>query len=214
MNTGIGDATNLGWKLAFAARDQGAYDDVLLDSYELERRPVARQIVALTHAVFWAEAATDPVARAIRSAVAATGPRVLPVVLRERRLLAEGVRLLGQLRVNDRASPLSLTAHAPRSWPRGGDRLGDADVATAASAARLHDLTASPGLHLLLQRDATVVTSVRAHAAHSHRLDAPGTAIAVIRPDGYVGFAGDTADHHLLETWLTLASAPRSRSVP
>jgi 2,4-dichlorophenol 6-monooxygenase len=39
MNTGIGDAHNLGWKVAMAMG--GHADDRLLDTYELERRPVA-----------------------------------------------------------------------------------------------------------------------------------------------------------------------------
>ncbi|QFY41202.1 FAD-binding monooxygenase [Candidatus Methylospira mobilis] len=44
MNTGIQDAVNLGWKLAYV--QQGAGDaDILLDSYEAERRPIARGVV-------------------------------------------------------------------------------------------------------------------------------------------------------------------------
>ncbi|GAB86950.1 FAD-dependent monooxygenase [Gordonia rubripertincta] len=39
LNTGFGDVFNLGWKLAAVVN--GAGGDVLLDSYELERRPVA-----------------------------------------------------------------------------------------------------------------------------------------------------------------------------
>jgi 2-polyprenyl-6-methoxyphenol hydroxylase-like FAD-dependent oxidoreductase len=50
MNTGMKDAVNLGWKLAFAATSSDPA--VLLDSYERERRPVARQVPALTHLVF------------------------------------------------------------------------------------------------------------------------------------------------------------------
>ena len=45
MNTGIQDAANLGWKLGLALR--GAPDS-LLETYETERRPVARQVVRLT----------------------------------------------------------------------------------------------------------------------------------------------------------------------
>ena len=38
MNTAIAGAHNLGWKMAWVLR--GWADDSLLDSYELERRPV------------------------------------------------------------------------------------------------------------------------------------------------------------------------------
>jgi 2-polyprenyl-6-methoxyphenol hydroxylase-like FAD-dependent oxidoreductase len=44
MNTGIQDATNLGWKLAYALNGIGDAD-LLLDSYEAERRPVAREVI-------------------------------------------------------------------------------------------------------------------------------------------------------------------------
>lgn len=40
MNTGIGDAHNLAWKLAFVL--QGHADKTLLDSYDLERKPIAQ----------------------------------------------------------------------------------------------------------------------------------------------------------------------------
>ena len=46
MNTGIGDAINLAWKLAAVLRD-GAPDG-LLDSYEAERRPFAQRLVGTT----------------------------------------------------------------------------------------------------------------------------------------------------------------------
>ncbi len=43
-NTGIGDAADLGWKLAAAVR--GWAGDDLLGSYETERRPIARRAIA------------------------------------------------------------------------------------------------------------------------------------------------------------------------
>jgi 2-polyprenyl-6-methoxyphenol hydroxylase-like FAD-dependent oxidoreductase len=43
MNSGIGDAFNLGWKLALVC--EGDADPALLDSYEIERRPVALEII-------------------------------------------------------------------------------------------------------------------------------------------------------------------------
>jgi 2-polyprenyl-6-methoxyphenol hydroxylase-like FAD-dependent oxidoreductase len=46
MNTGIQDAFNLGWKLALVARGRGR--PALLDSYEAERLPVIRALLAGT----------------------------------------------------------------------------------------------------------------------------------------------------------------------
>lgn len=44
MNTGIQDAVNLGWKLAYALRGVGNAE-MLLSSYEAERRPIARAVI-------------------------------------------------------------------------------------------------------------------------------------------------------------------------
>ncbi|QCS65493.1 FAD-dependent oxidoreductase [Achromobacter denitrificans] len=46
MNTGIGDAVDLGWKLS--AMLEGWGGPKLLDSYEIERRPVAQRIVNIS----------------------------------------------------------------------------------------------------------------------------------------------------------------------
>ncbi|MYR03914.1 MULTISPECIES: FAD-dependent monooxygenase [unclassified Streptomyces] len=48
MNTGIGDADNLAWKLA--AVTAGHAGDALLDTYEAERRPLARQVIDISTA--------------------------------------------------------------------------------------------------------------------------------------------------------------------
>jgi 2-polyprenyl-6-methoxyphenol hydroxylase-like FAD-dependent oxidoreductase len=45
FNTGVGDAVNLGWKLA--AVHQGWAPDELLDSYGVERRPIEKQTIEL-----------------------------------------------------------------------------------------------------------------------------------------------------------------------
>src|ERR671939_35596 len=76
MNTGIGDAVNLAWKLAAALG--GRADPVLLDSYEAERIPFARSLVRTTDRVFEAFVGRGAFSRMVRSALL---PFVLPLVL-------------------------------------------------------------------------------------------------------------------------------------
>ena len=57
MNTGMGDVDNLGWKLAAVLAGWGGPG--LLDSYEIERRPVARRNVGAATANFRAQTVTD-----------------------------------------------------------------------------------------------------------------------------------------------------------
>ncbi|HET6952757.1 MAG TPA: FAD-dependent monooxygenase, partial [Acidimicrobiales bacterium] len=192
MNLGMQDALNLGWKLAGAARSPGTLAGPLLDSYEIERRPAARQVLALTHAVFWAEASTDPVATAARRLVARWAAPIVPPLLRRRRLVGAGVRTLSQLRIHYRRSPLSVEGTpAGPPGPRPGERVPDAQVVTAAGrSVRLHDLIARPGIHALVQRDAPGLDLPSPGGdVHVHRIASwPGAGVVVVRPDGYVGF--------------------------
>ena len=209
MNTGIQDASNLGWKLAFAAANppRRPTPDPLLDSYQRERRPVARQVIALTNALFWAEAANDPIAQFARKSLSAFAAPTVPYVLGRRRLVAEAARLLSQLRVHYRDSELSVEGAPPgRRGPRPGDRLRDAPVTIAGSRRRLHELTAHPGVHVLLDRDATAPDNAWLGPLVSvHRIeDRPGVGLSIIRPDGYVGYRSASVDPDAVGSWLSL----------
>ena len=62
MNTGVQDAANLGWKLAFLSCNEGpeGVNGPLLGSYDRERRPVARRVMGMTHLMFWLRLAPAP----------------------------------------------------------------------------------------------------------------------------------------------------------
>lgn len=210
MNTGILDAVNLGWKLAFAAQHPGDGQEALLGSYEIERRPVARQVLALTHAVFFAEASTNPLPAFLRGTVVPLAAPLVPLALRQRWLVSTVVRLLSQQWVRHRQSPLSVdSARYSGRWPTAGDRLPDAAVVCDGRTRRLHDLTATPGVHVLLERDAgTLEPGPLGRHVTLHRLhDRPGAGLVAVRPDGYVGMRSDEADQAQLAAWLDRVGA-------
>lgn len=212
MNNGILDAANLGWKLGFASG--GASLPELLESYGQERRRAARQVLALTRAIFLAEASTHPAARILRGSLLPRAAPALPGVLGCRPLTAAAIRLLSQPFVNYRHSSISREC-APRAahWPRAGDRLPDAPVVAGGQATRLHSLTATPGIHVLIERDArwdqdTVRWFPPTEAVHVHRLEShPGRAVVCARPDGYVGFSCAVGDPLQLRDWLRMVGA-------
>ena len=68
MNTGLQDAANLAWKLARVIR-AGA-DQALLDTYESERLPVARDVIRFTDLLFSAAAGQTGWRAALRDALA------------------------------------------------------------------------------------------------------------------------------------------------
>jgi len=216
MNAGIQDAVNLGWKLAFAAARPG--DERLLDSYDRERRPVAREVMAMTHIVFWAEASLGPVPSALRGRLAPLAAPLVPAMIGRPHLVAEAVRLFSQLRVNYRHSPLSVEGTPRRGGgPRAGDRLPDQLVSSAGRTIRLHDLLARPGVHLLLDRDADPLgTLPPSRFVSIHRLtSSPGCGLIAVRPDGYIGFRCQTTEIGQLAAWLArLRAGAASRQPP
>ena len=198
LNAAIQDAANLGWKLAFADGD-----GPLLDSYDRERRPVARRLLALTHLAFWAEASTGTVASALRGRLAPVAAPLVPALTGSPLLVARVIRLLSQLDVSYRDSPLSVAGTPPRrGGPRAGDRLPDQLVTCGGRRIRLHELLARPGVHILLDRDASRPGSLPG-AVHVHRLtSAPGRGLTAVRPDGYIGFRSQPADAAALDAYL------------
>ncbi|WP_457946200.1 FAD-dependent monooxygenase [Pseudarthrobacter sp. alpha12b] len=219
MNNGILDALNLGWKLGFAST-AGRPLPELLETYGQERRPAARRVLALTHVIFFGEASPHPAARLVRSLLPAIAP-VLPLLLRRPWLTSKGIRLLAQPFVHYRKSAISRDGTPPANgWPRPGERLPDGPVALDGRMVRLHDLTAVPGIHVLLERDAgpgalgedpLIGGAAGRHPlVHVHRLTShPGRGLVAVRPDGYVGFRCGEADPAQLHNWLRLVGADR-----
>jgi len=207
MNAAIQDAANLGWKLAFAAAGPG--DGPLLDSYDRERRPVARQLLALTNLAFWAEAGPGPVPSALRARLAPLAAPLVPALTRGRPA-ASGIRLLSQLNVSYRGSPLSAEGTPRRpGGPRAGDRLPDRLVRAGGRSIRLHELLARPGVHVLLDRDADRLDGLApGRFVTIHRLTSvPGRSVTVVRPDGYIGLRSRTAEAAQIAAWLSRVCA-------
>jgi 2-polyprenyl-6-methoxyphenol hydroxylase-like FAD-dependent oxidoreductase len=115
MNTGIGDAINLAWKLAAVVA--GRADDMLLDSYESERIGFARRLVSTTDRVFSFATAEGRIADLMRTRVA---PVLFPFAVSFDRVREFMFRTVSQTMLNYRNGPLSrgVAGHV-----HGGDRL-------------------------------------------------------------------------------------------
>src|SRR5258706_1382750 len=119
MNTGIGDAINLAWKLA--AVIAGRAPDKLLDSYEAERIGFARRLVATTERVFSFATADGPIADFLRTRVA---PLLIPTAIAFEPVREFMFRTVSQIMLNYRNGPLS---RGRAGHVHGGDRLPRVD---------------------------------------------------------------------------------------
>jgi len=123
MNTGIGDACNLGWKLAGVVRSR--IDARVLDTYAQERIAFARRLVATTDRAFEIATSDGSIARFVRMKVI---PRVLPRLLASAAVRSFMFRTLSQTAIEYRSSTLSSGAAGS---VRAGDRLPWIELADA-----------------------------------------------------------------------------------
>jgi 2-polyprenyl-6-methoxyphenol hydroxylase-like FAD-dependent oxidoreductase len=187
LNTGILDAHNLGWKLALAAA--GRAPDALLDTYGAERRPVAEEVLRLTHALVHYGTMSHPVKRRVRDVV-------VPVLGRSAAIQRRAARRLSQVYVSYPHGPLTVPGgRGTRRGPAAGQRMPDISVRAGGSATRLHQVL-RVGRHVLLIPAASAA-AVRADAAlRPHRDDvelvetAGAGPVVLVRPDGHVAAKG------------------------
>lgn len=115
MNTGLMDATNLGWKLAAVLK--GETDERILASYEPERMAFARVLVSTTDRIFTTVTSPRFAPRVVRSLVPL---RLLAVLSRFARMRRWFFGTISQTRVHYRESPIS---RGVAGRVQAGDRL-------------------------------------------------------------------------------------------
>jgi 2-polyprenyl-6-methoxyphenol hydroxylase-like FAD-dependent oxidoreductase len=200
MNTGIGDAINLAWKLK-AALD-GA-PDVILDTYETERIAFARRLVKTTDQAFTVATADGEFANLIRVWLA---PVALQAALSFEAAREFAFRTVSQMNVNYRASPLS---QGRAGHVHAGDRMPwvavdgvdnyDALTRTVWQAqvygeARPELVAWCANQKLPLQTFAWASPYARAGLAQD--------ALYLLRPDTYVGLADESGSAEALHSYL------------
>ncbi|WP_245400322.1 FAD-dependent monooxygenase [Nocardia albiluteola] len=213
MNTGLQDAYNLGWKLAHTLR--GA-PEALLDTYEAERLPVAREVLATTSQRFDSVTRTSDPRERLRTA---------SNTLSATDIFADTTQLSITYRHGPLARDLDDTVGI-----RAGDRAPDAPgLRCGDRSTRLFDLFRGPHLTLLhfgthiqtapatgdLVRALTIVPRGEAapanggvfvdsgnHAHHAYRITTPATIL--VRPDGYIALTGAGYDETAIADYLHL----------
>jgi 2-polyprenyl-6-methoxyphenol hydroxylase-like FAD-dependent oxidoreductase len=183
MNTGIGDAINLAWKLAWVLA--GKAPDALLDSYEPERKAFAQRLVASTDRAFTFATAEGTVADFLRTRVF---PSVIKTAFAIGRLREFMFRTVSQITLNYRGSRLSVGAVGR---VQGGDRLpwieGEPIPAAMDWQARIYG-AASDALVRWCEANGLELVTTAFAPVHAAAGLAEG-ALYLLRPDTYVALA-------------------------
>jgi 2-polyprenyl-6-methoxyphenol hydroxylase-like FAD-dependent oxidoreductase len=206
MNTGIGDAVNLAWKLA--AVWKGDSPPQLLETYEPERIAFARRLVATTDRVFAFVSARGPFATWLRLNVV---PRLFPALFQFAAVRRTMFRIVSQVAIQ---YPQSALSQGPEGTSKGGERLPwvqfvDAQGFHRDNFACLSSMnwqvhcygTPSPGLKTVCE-----VSGVEMHVfpwqAEMEKAGLKRSAAYVIRPDGHIGIVDGQNDTHQVSSYL------------
>ncbi len=197
MNTGLGDAVNLGWKLAMVLR--GRADARLLDTYEPERIAFARRLVATTDEAFKFVSSDGPLARVVRTKLV---PFAFPRLLGVEAVRRFAFRTLSQTRIEYRSSALSAgragDVHA-------GDRLPWAGANFRALASldwQAHVYGHAADALVQRCRDLGLALHVFPWDDAARSAGLARDALYAVRPDGYVAFADAAADAARIEAYF------------
>lgn len=172
MNTGIQDAVNLAWKIDAVL--SGA-DDAVLDTYHDERHPIGRRVLRQSGLMARAVALHSKPARILRNYLA---PQLLSISA-----VRDGI-----------AGSFAGTGLRYRSQPGESKLVGSRAEPIPLAGHPLATVQRTPGFVFVRERDAAPIT--RSTLRQTRRCD-DGPAV-LIRPDGYIAWAGASLD---VESW-------------
>jgi 2-polyprenyl-6-methoxyphenol hydroxylase-like FAD-dependent oxidoreductase len=203
MNTGIGDAVNLAWKLA--AVIHGRANASVLDSYEPERIGFAQRLVATTDRAFTGVTSSGALARLIRLHIV---PVLVPLVFAFKATRRLMFRAVSQTAVNYEGSSLSV------GWTEtveGGDRLPWVQHANDGgdNFAPLKSLDWQVHVYGEATKEMRATCETRKLPLHvfpwraeMRRTGLWRNAAYLVRPDGYVGLADAVGNPAAVTSYL------------
>jgi len=197
MNTGIGDAVNLAWKLKDIL--QGNAKQELLETYATERQGFARKLIRTTDAGFSAMTSGGLLGFLARKIIM---PHIVPRLLRIRFFGSFFFRTLSQIGLSYPDSALTrgdTKAGARLPWVKPLDNHAPLKEAvwqlhvygTGAEALRQYAASQNLPLHVF------------PYSVEARRAGLSENAIYLIRPDGYIGFSSRAGDVAALTAYLS-----------
>jgi 2-polyprenyl-6-methoxyphenol hydroxylase-like FAD-dependent oxidoreductase len=200
MNTGIGDAVNLAWKIAAVVQNRAAVS--LLDTYETERIAFAYRLVATTDKVFLGVTSQGLVGKIIRNVFL---PYIFPLLLKFRFMQRFMFKTVSQIEINYRQSQWSEgTAGKIHS----GDRLPWVQYADGDNFKSLQLLDWQIHIYGMANQEfKTALKNIKINEFQWNESAAKAglqkDAIYLIRPDGYVAYANPNQDGKTVADYIS-----------
>jgi len=152
MNTGLQDAYNLAWKLAFVIRKKAK--STLLFTYSLERAGIAKNVIRSTDILFKLATSRNFIVRIFRVYVLPLLVQlILPFVEKQKVIRQFFFKKISEIGVQYRKSPLSQHAslgNFSSLAPKPGDRLPYILYNEDGIEVNIHDKILGPGFHLFI----------------------------------------------------------------
>lgn len=215
MNTGLQDASNLGWKLARVLRNEASVE--ILETYNSERWPIAQKLLNFTDRIFTFAASQSPLTKKLRNIVV---PLVTKILMGSRFGRKYLFGFVSQLNIHYHASSVvieDLRGPSRENKVGAGHRAPNAQLKDGKSIFELIQGYQFSVLVLTRQKISTpareqfkanwkqqnkmgagnaaihwIDKDVSSEALKTYQVD--GTLVCLIRPDGYIGYQADHLD--------------------
>lgn len=205
MNTGIQDAYNLAWKLAFVLR--GKANTSILDSYNAERLPNARRLLATTDRMFNLVSSSGWFISLMRTTII---PPLAKYIVGLRAIKNSFFPMISQIGISYRDSDLSWHGADEKFTVKAGDRMPYFKL----DGVNIYDHLHAPKFHLISFSDAPEEDLSKSeilkeyadildyhilplHPEAAKAFKAQKAFAVLLRPDNYIAFISDkiSPDH-------------------
>lgn len=197
MNTGMQDACNLGWKMAFVIKH--GFSEAILDTYTPERRPVADRLIRTTDRYFGITIGKDVWTRLMRIRIIPLLLKVFKPLLNSRKMQASFFSRISQVGISYNSGRMVIRRWPLLSWQDAGGRQHDLHEGLRNDNFVLFCLERNTGLDeaertelLALEQKLSGWLVIR-YIHYSEfskfayrKLGVRKTAFFLVRPDGYV----------------------------
>lgn len=223
MNTGLQDAYNLAWKLAFVI--QGKAKSTLLNTYSSERKNIAKKIARSTGRIYNLVTSQNNITKTFRMhALPYLMKWILPLIEKQKIIRQYCFNAISQIGIHYRKSPLSQDASLgdfPVNSPHPGDRIPYLVFTDKEKKINIQEKIKVNGFTLFIfTKSSPPVEIIRVAEKYKHvlsfeiipfrtetkflydRFGIKNIGCYLIRPDMYIAYRSNIEDAEYFESYL------------